>query len=111
MVHDNVLSDYGTLHKVDLKCDIIKKKREIERLQAHTDRLKSAIERLHRDFNVSRNYGIIHRYGLLKEMVLRTIGEMRQCHNPQYELQWVENDRRSGITCEQTFFYLRSASF
>ena len=108
---NTIKSDYGPLHKAELKSDIVKKNQEIDRLLSQTERLQAAIESLQRKYNISRNYGIVERYRLMKEMVLKTLREMRQCHNPEYELQWVEKDRSRGATCEQTFFYVRSASF
>ena len=84
---------------------------KIETILSQTERLQAAVESLQREYNISRNYGIVERYRLMKEMVLKTLREMRQCHNPEYELQWVEKDRSRGATCEQTFFYVRSASF
>ena len=104
------LSDYGTLHKDELRTDISKKEEEIRRIQTQTGQLKSAIEKLQREFNASRNYGIIRRYRKLKEMTRTTIAEMWQCHNPMYEPQWVENNGQGCITCEQPFLYLRSTS-
>ena len=108
---NTIMSDYGSLHKAELKSDIVKKNQEIDRLLSQTEQLQASIERLQREYNISRNYGIVKRYRLMKEMILKTIREMRQCHNPMYELQWVEKDRSRGATCKQTFFYVRSASF
>lgn len=105
-----IRSDYKCLHKAELKPDISEKKKEIQRLLDQTKCLKDAVEGLQREFNIARNYGMITRYKLYKEMIMRTIEEMRKCHNPEFEIQWVDKNRDST---EQTFFYLRdrSASF
>lgn len=81
----NIMSDYGKLHKADLRTDISEKEEEIKRIQTQTCQLRTAIENLQRDFNTSRNHCIIRRYGKLKEMIRKTITEMQNCHNPIYE--------------------------